>query len=94
VLVDQRPLGVHPVLACADEIESALKDVAGADPAFMRPDEKGEALRRLSRLGDQVTALRPRVMAGAGEVAEATADHSVATWLASETRTEAAGAGG
>jgi hypothetical protein len=88
VLVDQRPLGVHPVLACADEIESALKDVAGADPAFMRPDEKGEALRRLSRLGDQVTALRPRVMAGAGEVAEATADHSVATWLASETRTD------
>jgi hypothetical protein len=88
VLVDQRPLGVHPVLACADEIESALKDVAGADPAFMRPDEKGEALRRLSRLGDQVTALRLRVMAGAGEVAEATADHSVATWLASETRTD------
>jgi hypothetical protein len=58
------------------------------DPVFMRTGEKAEALRRLSRLGDQVTALRYRVMAAAGEVAEATADRSVATWLAGQTRTD------
>src|SRR5215212_10115687 len=65
-----------------------MKDVAGVDPAFMRPEEKAEALKRLSRLGDRVVALRLRVMASAGEVAETTADHSVATWLATETRTD------
>ena len=85
----EEPSGcVHPILACADAIAQALKDVGDVDPVFMRPEEKAEALRRLSRLGDQVTALRYRVMAGAQEVADATADHNVATWLACETRTD------
>jgi hypothetical protein len=78
----------HPLLACADAIEAALKDVAGVDPAFMRTGEKAEALRRLDGLGDQVTALRLRVMANADDVVESTADRSVATWLAAETRTD------
>jgi hypothetical protein len=54
----------------------------------MRSEEKAEALRRLDRLESRLTALRLRVMANADEVAEATADHSVATWLATETRTD------
>ena len=86
--MEQQPVRVHPVLACADAIEQALKDVRGVDPGFMAADEKAAALGRLDRLGDQVTALRLRVMAGAGDVAEVTADHSVATWLAAETRTD------
>ncbi len=86
--MERQPVGVHPVLACADAIEQALKDVRGVDPDFMKTDEKAAALRRLDRLADQVTALRLRVMAGAGDVADATADHSVATWLAAETRTD------
>jgi hypothetical protein len=69
-------------------VEAALKDVADVDPAFMRTGEKAEAMRRLDRLEDQLVGLRMRVMASAGEVAEATADHSVATWLAAQTRTE------
>ncbi len=84
----QQPASVHPVLACADAIEVALKDVAGVDPAFMRAGEKAEGLRRLSQLGDQVQALLMRVMASADELAHETADHSVATWLATETRTD------
>jgi hypothetical protein len=75
-------------LACADAVEAALKDVAGVDPGFMRTGEKAEALRRLDRLESRLAGLRMRVMATAGEVAEATADHSVATWLAAETRTD------
>jgi len=81
-------VNTHPVLACADAIDQALKDVAGVDPAFMRPGEKAEALRRLPALEGRLTGLRLRVMAGAGEVAEATADASVAAWLACETRTD------
>jgi hypothetical protein len=85
--VDHQPARVHPVLACADAIEHALKDVSGVDPVFMVTEEKAAALTRLDRLADQVTALRLRVMAGAGDVADVTADHTVATWLAAETRT-------
>lgn len=84
----QQPLAPHPILACADAIEAALKDVADVDPAFMRTSEKAKALRRLDRLESQLAGLRMRVMANAGEVAETTADHSVATWLAVETRTD------
>jgi hypothetical protein len=87
--VAPQPASVHPVLACADAIEQALKDVSGVDPDFMTAEDKAAALCRLDRVADRVTALRMRVMAGAGEVAEATADHSVATWLAAETRTDA-----
>jgi hypothetical protein len=76
------------VLACADAIEQALKDVAGVDPDFMTTADKTVALRRLDRLAGQVTALGLRVMVGADEVAEERADHTVATWLAAETRTD------
>jgi hypothetical protein len=79
---------VHPVLACAEALEAALEDVAGVDPGFMRTAEKAEALRRLDRLEGRLVALRLRVMAGADDVAEQAADHSVATWLAVETRTD------
>jgi hypothetical protein len=75
-------------LVCADVVEGALKDVVGVDPGFMGVGEKAEALRRLAELEGRLTGLRLRVMANAAEVAEATADHSVATWLAAETRTE------
>jgi hypothetical protein len=54
----------------------------------MGTEEKAEALRRLDRLESQLAGVRLRVMADADEVAEATADHSVATWLATETRTD------
>src|SRR4051794_9456234 len=84
----QQPQAAHPVLACADSIEAALKDVAGVDPTFMRTGEKAEALRRLDRLESRLRALRLRVMATADDVAETTADHSVATWLAAESHTD------
>ena len=67
--MERQPERVHPVLACADAVEQALKDVGGVDPDFMTTHEKAEALTRLDRLADQVTALRLRVMAGAGDVA-------------------------
>lgn len=79
----------HPILACADAIETALAEVASVDPAFMTTGDKADALRRLSRLADRLRALQWRVMAAADELAATTADRSVATWVAVETRTEA-----
>lgn len=78
----------HPLLSCADAVEAALKDVAGVDPAFLTTDDKADLLRRLQALEARLTGLRLRVMAASGELADATADHSVATWLAVETRTD------
>src|SRR3954470_11143153 len=78
----------HPIVAWADGIEQALKDVIGLDPGSLSLEDKAETLRRLTRVADRVVALRLSVMASAGEAAEGTADHSVATWLASETRTD------
>ena len=57
------------MLACADVIEDALKDVAGVEPAFMATADKAEALVRLTRLAEQVEALRLRVLAASDDVA-------------------------
>jgi hypothetical protein len=79
---------VHPLVACADAVEAALTDVATVDPGYLPTSVKAEVLRRLDRLETRLAAVRLRVMAGAEDVAESTADHSVATWLAVQTRTD------
>ena len=78
-------MAAHPLVSCADAIEAALKEVAGVDPVFLATGDKADVLVRLHVLEGRLTGLRLRVMAGADELA---ADHSVATWLAAETRTE------
>jgi Domain of unknown function (DUF222) len=83
-----QPEVAHPLVSCADAIEGALKDVDAVDPAFLTTDDKGSVLLRLHVLEGRLTALRLRVMATAEELAQTTADHSVATWLATETRTD------
>ncbi len=68
----------HPVLACVDAVAAAVKDTAGVDPVFMATSEKAEALLALSGLVDQLAALRLRVAAVAGDVAETDAARDVA----------------
>ena len=75
----------HPVLACADVVEGALKDVVGVDPVFMRTADKAEALVRLTGLVDQLETLRLRVMAASGDVADQDGAPDVASWLAPRT---------
>jgi hypothetical protein len=83
-------LAPHPVLQCAANVEGALKDVADVDPGFMATDEKREALVRLGKLGDQLEALRLRVIANAGDVAEVDGMPNVASWTAPRTLTDPA----
>ena len=59
----------HPVLACADAIEGALKETANVQVVFMDPADKRSALLRLARLDAQLTALRLRLMAASDDVA-------------------------
>ena len=60
---------LHPVLALADALDVALKDVADLDPVFMRTGEKERALTRLTALGGRLEELRLRVLAAADDVA-------------------------
>ena len=76
------PTGTHPVLACADAIGSALKDVADLDPVFMTTPDKQTALLQLTELAGRVEELRLRVLAAAGDVAEQVAARDQAAWLA------------
>ena len=46
---------VHPVLACAEAIEGALKDAADVQVVFMDPADKRSALLRLARLEAQLS---------------------------------------
>ncbi len=77
---------VHPVLACADAIEDALKETTDLQVVFMDPADKRTALLRLARLDSRLTALRLRLMAVADDVALAEGARDVAALLFHETR--------
>lgn len=78
----------HPVLACADVIEGALKEARDVSPAFMRTDEKREALLKLTKLQEQMSGLTMAIIAEAGDVAEGDGSRSVASWLANQTNAD------
>ncbi len=82
----------HPILAAASDIRAVLKGVAGANPTFMSTIEKAEALRELVAAEAQLVELRLRVLADAGELADATGAKDAAGWLAHQTRTRFADA--
>jgi len=80
------PTGTHPVLACAEAIGSALKDVADLDAVFMTTPDKQAALLRLTALSGRLEELRLRVLAAAGDVAEEVGARDQAAWLAHAAR--------
>ena len=82
---------VHPVLACADAIGTALKETADVPVTFMEPADKRAALLALTRLEAQLNALKLRVMAVADDVALAQGARDVAALLTHETHTDFAG---
>ena len=77
---------VHPVLACADAIEVALKDAADAQVVFMDPADKRSALMRLARLEARLAALKLRLMAASDDVALAEGARDVAALMTHHTR--------
>ena len=75
------PAHTHPVLACADVIEAALKDVADVDPVFMTTEDKATALLRLGALASQVEAMGLRILAVADDVADRGGAQDPGVWL-------------
>ena len=81
------PIVSHPIVVVASEVRALLKGVAGANPTFLTTAEKATALCELVRAEAQLAELRLRVLADAGDLADATAAKDAAGWLAHETRT-------
>jgi len=76
----------HRILRFGHALADALDKVADAEPVFMSPAEKAEALRVLHAQEQRLTALRLRLMAAAADVADDSAARDVAAWMAHETR--------
>ena len=80
----------HPWVAGIAAATAALDQVtqAGLDPVSLSTSEKKALLVDLTGLITRATALRSQVLADADDVAQATADRSAATWLATEVHTD------
>ena len=79
---------VHPVLACAETIGTALKETVDVQVTFMAPADKRTALLELTRLEAQLSALKLRVMAVSDDVALAEGARDVAALVAHHTRSD------
>lgn len=79
----------HPVLACAETVEAALKETRDVELTFMRPEDKRAALLRLTRVEAQLASVRLRLMAVSDDVAQAQGARDVAALVTHHTRTDA-----
>jgi hypothetical protein len=79
---------VHPVLACIEAMEAALKATADVQVMFMTPAEKRTALVELTRVEALVAGLRLRVMAVSDDVAVGEGARDVAALVTHHTRTD------
>ena len=61
----------HPVVECAADVRTSLKDVASVEPAFMSLAEKQAALVALVEVRSQLDALVARVLAVSDDVGQA-----------------------
>ena len=84
------PPGSHPVLRCLDALESALKDVADVEPAFMSTADKRAALVAQARVEAQLKELGLRVLAAADDVAVDEGARDAAAWVDHHNRVDRA----
>ena len=59
----------HPIVAAVSDVRSSLKAVSGVNPTFMSTADKGVALTELVRAEAQLSELRLRILADAGDLA-------------------------
>ncbi len=84
---DINPWDTNPENAIDAEltaIESSLDKLLTRDPAYWRTGQKKDRLERLERLQAKHAALKLRVLATAGDIAEETGAKDVAGWMRTE----------
>ncbi|MFI5626004.1 DUF222 domain-containing protein, partial [Nocardioides sp. NPDC051685] len=70
--------------AALTAIESALHELLASDPAYWRTGQKKDLLERLEKLQAQQAALKLRVLATAGDIAEETGAKDASGWMRTE----------
>ena len=70
--------------AALKAIETALQDLLATDPAYWRTEQKKDLLERLEKLQAQQAALKLRVLASAGDIAEETGAKDASAWMRAE----------
>jgi hypothetical protein len=70
--------------AALNAIESALQDLLSTDPAYWRASQKKDLLERLEKLQAQQAALKLRVLATVGDIAEETGAKDASGWMRTE----------
>ncbi|MFJ2754152.1 HNH endonuclease [Nocardioides sp. NPDC087217] len=81
------PWGANPgdaINAALAAIETALQDLLTTDPAYWRTSQKKDLLERLEKLQAQQAALKLRVLATAGDIAEETGAKDASGWMRTE----------
>ncbi|MBB3092277.1 DUF222 domain-containing protein, partial [Nocardioides albus] len=79
--------GINPGDAIDAElaaIESSLDTLLTRDPAYWRTSQKKTALERIERLQAKQAALKLRILAAAGDIAEETGAKDVSGWMLTE----------
>ena len=70
--------------AALTAIEAALQDLLASDPAYWRTEQKKDFLGRLEKLQAQQAALKLRVLASAGDIAEESGDKDASACMRAE----------
>ncbi len=76
----------HPIVGCAQLIESALSQVAELNPIYMSPSDQAEALLLVQRDLNRLTELQLRLMAAADDMAARDGARDPAGWIAHRAR--------
>ncbi|WP_406023275.1 HNH endonuclease [Nocardioides sp. NBC_00850] len=67
--------------AALKAIETALQELLATDPTYWRTGQKKDLLERLEKLQAQQAALKLRVLASAGDIAEETGAKDASGWM-------------
>ncbi|MDQ4109902.1 MAG: HNH endonuclease [Actinomycetota bacterium] len=70
--------------AALTAIETAVQELLATDPAYWRTGQKKDLLERLEKLQAQQAALKLRVLASAGDIAEETGAKDASSWMRAE----------
>ncbi|MEI7056281.1 DUF222 domain-containing protein [Nocardioides sp. CCNWLW239] len=79
--------GTHPgdaIDAALQSIENAVQELLSTDPIYWRTEQKKDLLERLEKLQAQQAALKLRVLAVAGDIAEETGAKDASGWMLTE----------
>ena len=76
----------HPIVGCAQLIESALSQVAELNPIYMSPTDQAEALLLVQRDRNRLAELQLRLMAAADDMAARDGARDPAGWIAHRAR--------